>query len=299
MRLSHDQILIASFTNYLLLEKGLAKNTLSSYRSDLLGFSTWMQSRKCSLLTTTTSDIESYISMQNTLKKASSIIRVLVSLRQFHSFLYHEKLIPHNPMQPIRVQKFSRKLPHSLSENDVTALLTCPDVQQAIGMRDRAMLEVLYACGLRVSELVSLKSTEVGLNDGVIRVVAGKGGKIRLIPMGDEAIYWVGQYIADSRSQLLGTKKSPHLFITQRGHAMTRQAFWYLIKKYAQRIGITQPLSPHVLRHAFATHLLNHGADLRTIQMLLGHADISTTQIYTHIAQTRLKAIHKHHHPRG
>ena len=209
-----------------------------------------------------------------------------------------ENQVKADPTLQIDSPKLPRSLPKSLTEDDVMALLAAPEVGQPLGLRDRAMLEILYACGLRVSELVGLKVTEVSLNEGVIRVT-GKGNKTRLVPMGEEAVDWVARYLKESRPVILQRQLSDSLFVTQRGEAMTRQAFWYLIKRYAVKAGIRKPLSPHVLRHAFATHLLNHGADLRVVQLLLGHADISTTQIYTHVARERLKQLHAMHHPRG
>ncbi len=203
-----------------------------------------------------------------------------------------------DPTLQIDSPKLPRSLPKSLNEEEVEALLDAPDLGQPLGLRDRAMLELLYACGLRVSELVGLKVTEIGLQEGVIRVT-GKGSKTRLVPMGEEALEWIGRYLKEARPDILQKRLSDSLFVTQRGEAMTRQAFWYLIKRYALQAGIRKPISPHVLRHAFATHLLNHGADLRVVQMLLGHADISTTQIYTHVARERLKQLHAVHHPRG
>jgi integrase/recombinase XerD len=207
-------------------------------------------------------------------------------------------LLAADPTEQIDSPKLPRALPKSLNEEEVEALLKAPDIQDPLGLRDRAMLEVLYASGLRVSELVGLKVTEVSLSEGVIRVT-GKGSKTRLVPMGELAVEWISRYLKESRPQILQKRLSDSLFVTQRGSAMTRQAFWYLIKRYALLAGISKPMSPHVLRHAFATHLLNHGADLRVVQMLLGHSDISTTQIYTHVARERLKQLHSLHHPRG
>jgi integrase/recombinase XerD len=209
-----------------------------------------------------------------------------------------EALLAADPTEQIDSPKLPRALPKSLNEEEVEALLKAPDIQDPLGLRDRAMLEVLYASGLRVSELVGLKVTEVSLSEGVIRVT-GKGSKTRLVPMGELAVEWISRYLKESRPQILQKRLSDSLFVTQRGSAMTRQAFWYLIKRYALLAGISKPMSPHVLRHAFATHLLNHGADLRVVQMLLGHSDISTTQIYTHVARERLKQLHSLHHPRG
>jgi integrase/recombinase XerD len=230
--------------------------------------------------------------------KASTTSRELSSLKRFYRFLLRQGKIQTDPSLNIDTPKLPRNLPASLTEADVEALLDAPDVKVPLGLRDRTMLEVLYASGLRVSELISLESPQISLNMGIVRVI-GKGGKERLTPLGEDALEWVARYTREIRSGLLKGKLSNALFVTTRGSAMTRQAFWYLIKRYAQQAGITKPLSPHTLRHAFATHLLNHGADLRVVQLLLGHADISTTQIYTHVARERLKRIHALHHPRG
>jgi integrase/recombinase XerD len=223
---------------------------------------------------------------------------LLACLRRFYRYLLRENIVHEDPTLMIEAPKLSKGLPKSLNENEVEDLLNAPNIADHQGLRDRAMLELLYACGLRVSELITIMVTEVSLNDGVIRIT-GKGDKTRLVPMGEEASHWIEQYLKSSRENLLKEKKSKYLFVTARGGAMTRQAFWYLIKRYAAASGINHTISPHVLRHAFATHLLNHGADLRVVQMLLGHSDISTTQIYTHVARERLKDLHQKHHPRG
>ncbi len=220
------------------------------------------------------------------------------SIRRFYQYLLREKIIDADPSENLVGPKGGRKLPKSLSQADVDALLEAPQTGDALGLRDRAMLELLYATGLRVSELVGIELTQVNLRQGVVRV-SGKGNKERLVPLGEEAISWLQRYLSESRGQLVEGKPSRSVFVTRRGGAMSRQSFWYLIKKYARRAGINSDLSPHTLRHAFATHLLNNGADLRVVQMLLGHSDISTTQIYTHIATERLKQLHSVHHPRG
>jgi integrase/recombinase XerD len=229
---------------------------------------------------------------------ARSTARRLASLRRFYQYLLRERLIDQDPSDRLEGPRLGRPLPNSLTEAEVESLLNAPCVGEAIGLRDRTMLELLYATGLRVSELVQLKSMQVNLRQGVVRVT-GKGQKDRLVPLGEVAIDWLQRYLSVARPDLMRGRLAEELFVTRRGERMTRQAFWYLIKRYAILAGITKPLSPHTLRHAFATHLLNHGADLRVVQMLLGHCDISTTQIYTHVARARLKEVHAKHHPRG
>jgi integrase/recombinase XerD len=291
--------LLDEFIDHLWLEDGLAKNTLDSYRLDLAQFSEWLlKTEDKNLSQVVQADIQQYLAVKFPVSKPRSISRLIASLRRFYRFALRETKISTDPTLQIESPKLPRSLPKSLSEEDVESLLDAPDLSQSLGLRDRAMLEILYASGLRVSELVGLKVTEVSLSEGVIRVT-GKGSKTRLVPMGEEAVEWIAKYLKDSRPAILQKRLSDSLFVTQRGEAMTRQAFWYLIKRYAVIAGINKSLSPHVLRHAFATHLLNHGADLRVVQMLLGHADISTTQIYTHVARERLKQLHSDHHPRG
>lgn len=293
-----DPALLDAFIDHLWLEDGLSRNTLDSYRQDLQLFADWLQKKNLSLAGAQQTEIQQYLAVKFPKSKPRSISRLIASLRRFYRYALRENQVPADPTLQIDSPKLPRSLPKSLTEEDVEALLAAPDINQALGLRDRAMLEILYACGLRVSELVSLKVTEVSLNEGVIRVT-GKGSKTRLVPMGEEAVDWVARYLKESRPAILQRQLSDSLFVTQRGESMTRQAFWYLIKRYAVKEGIKKHLSPHVLRHAFATHLLNHGADLRVVQMLLGHADISTTQIYTHVARERLKQLHAMHHPRG
>lgn len=293
-----DPALLDAFIDHLWLEDGLSRNTLDSYRRDLQLFADWLQKKGLGLAEAQQLEIQQYLAVKFPHSKPRSISRLIASLRRFYRYALRESRVSTDPTLQIDSPKLPRSLPKSLTEEDVEALLAAPDINQALGLRDRAMLEILYACGLRVSELVGLKVTEVSLNEGVIRVT-GKGSKTRLVPMGEEAVDWVTRYLKESRPLILQRQLSDSLFVTQRGEAMTRQAFWYLIKRYALRAGIHKPLSPHVLRHAFATHLLNHGADLRAVQMLLGHADISTTQIYTHVARERLKQLHAQHHPRG
>lgn len=290
------------FCDALWLEDGLSRNTLESYRSDLQQFGDWLAKQKQSgnaLINAVHSDLLGFIAFKFSLRvKASTTSRELSSLKRFYRFLLRQGKIQADPTLNIDTPKLPRSLPVNLTEADVEALLAAPDVKLPLGLRDRTMLEVLYASGLRVSELVGLESAQISLNMGVVRVI-GKGGKERLTPLGEEALEWVARYTKETRPELLGGKSSNALFVTYRGSAMTRQAFWYLIKRYARHAGIVMPLSPHALRHAFATHLLNHGADLRVVQLLLGHADISTTQIYTHVARERLKRLHAIHHPRG
>lgn len=287
-----------AFIDHLWLEDGLSKNTLESYRLDLTSFAHWLPEQGKQLLTVDQADIQQYLAVKFALSKPRSISRLIASLRRFYRFLMRENRISLDPTIQIQSPKLPRSLPKSLNEDEVVALLNAPNLDDPIGLRDRAMLELLYACGLRVSELVGIKSTEVSVSDGVVRVT-GKGSKTRLVPMGEEASDWIARYLNEARTSILDGRLSDALFVTTRGDAMTRQAFWYLIKRYALLAGINKPMSPHVLRHAFATHLLNHGADLRVVQMLLGHADISTTQIYTHVARERLKQLHSVHHPRG
>ena len=290
---------VDGFIDHLWLEDGLSKNTLTSYRQDLSAFAEWLQkTENRDLHQARQADIQQYLAVRFPHSKPRSISRLIATLRRFYRYALRESQVEVDPTLQIDSPKLPRSLPKSLNEDEVEALLDAPDLGQPLGLRDRAMLELLYACGLRVSELVGLKVTEIGLQEGVIRVT-GKGSKTRLVPMGQEALEWIGRYLKEARPDILQKRLSDSLFVTQRGEAMTRQAFWYLIKRYALQAGIRKPISPHVLRHAFATHLLNHGADLRVVQMLLGHADISTTQIYTHVARERLKQLHAVHHPRG
>lgn len=293
--------LLDEFCDSLWLEDGLSRNTLESYRRDLRKFSEWMEKqRQASLLQTTYADIQGFLAhLVNEQKaKATSTSRAISSLKRLFRYLLRQNKVGADPTLQIATPKLPRSLPKSLTEQDVELLLGAPDIHTPLGMRDRAMLEVLYATGLRVSELVTLKVAQVSLDMGVVRVM-GKGGKERLVPLGEEAMDWLRRFLAEARPALLAGKLSDAMFVTQRGEGMTRQMFWYLIKRHARRGGLHKPLSPHTLRHAFATHLLNHGADLRVVQLLLGHADISTTQIYTHVARERLKQLHAKHHPRG
>lgn len=292
--------LLDQFIDHLWLEDGLSHNTLTSYRRDLDQFAGWLARGdvKKDLLTAQDDDIQRYLALRNANGKPRSTHRLIASLRRFYRYALRERRVGADPTLQLQAPRLPRTLPKSPNEAAVERLLAAPDVEQPLGLRDRAMLEILYACGLRVSELIGLKVTEVSLQEGVLRVT-GKGSKTRLVPMGEEAVEWVDRYLRESRPEILQRRLSDSLFVTQRGEAMTRQAFWYLIKRYARGADIEIAISPHVLRHAFATHLLNHGADLRVVQMLLGHADISTTQIYTHVARERLKQLHSQHHPRG
>ncbi len=294
--LETDPGLIQRFAEALWLEEGLSANTRQAYATDLKQFLSWL---KKPLVEVSGGDISAYLGHRfRAGANARSSARLLSSLRKFYGWLLRERLISADPCAGIDSPRLGRPIPDSLSERDVESLLEAPSVQQPLGLRDKAMLELLYATGLRVSELVKLQLNQVDSHRGLVRLM-GKGGKERLVPMGEEASIWLDRYLAEARGLLLGPRQSDSLFVTQRGGPMTRQAFWYLIKRHAKRAGITRPLSPHTLRHAFATHLLNHGADLRVVQMLLGHSSLSTTQIYTHVAQERLKQIHARFHPRG
>jgi len=295
---TQDMQQLDAFVDHLWLEDGLAKNTLESYRNDLTQFATWLATEGVNLTTANQANIQQYLAVKFPQSKPRSIGRLIASIRRFYRYCLRENLIEADPSLQIESPKLPRSLPKSLNEQEVEDLLAAPDINQPIGLRDRAMLELLYASGLRVSELVTIKVNEVSTQDGVVRVT-GKGSKTRLVPMGEEAADWIVRYIKHGRPEILQSRMSDALFVTARASGMTRQAFWYLIKRYALQAGIDKPMSPHVLRHAFATHLLNHGADLRVVQMLLGHSDISTTQIYTHVARERLKSLHSVHHPRG
>lgn len=292
--------LIDRFCDHLWLEDGLADLTLAAYRRDLETFASWLgKERARSLDMVVSGDLEAYLAWRFAHRsQPSSAARYSSALKRFYRYLLRENLIASDPTLNLDRPKLPRTLPKTLTETDVERLLNSADSDTTLGLRDRAMLETLYATGLRVSELVGLKLTALNLNDGVLRVT-GKGNKDRLVPLGEESVQWLRRYMAEARPQLLEKRLSDAVFVTARGEGMTRQAFWHLIKRRALAAGITRPLSPHTLRHAFATHLLNHGADLRVVQMLLGHSDISTTQIYTHVARERLKQLHAQHHPRG
>jgi len=286
--------LLDAFADALWLEDGLSKNTLSSYRRDLDQLALFL--KKTPLEKAGEADLFAFLAARR--GRSSSAARMLSSLKRFYGWCLRERKIKADPTLKLDPPKRTPRFPKTLSEADVEALLAAPDVNTPLGMRDRTMFEVLYAAGLRVSELVGLKVFEVNLDAGVLRIL-GKGSKERLVPLGEEAVDWVRRYTKDFRPLLLKKKSSDHLFVTARGAGMTRQAFWQNIKRYGARAVPGKHFSPHVLRHAFATHLINHGADLRVVQLLLGHSDISTTQIYTHVARERMKALHAKHHPRG
>ena len=292
---------IERFADGLWLTDGLARNTLESYRRDVAQFAAWLDEvERKTLFEAAAADLQRHLAWQVEKKHAKprTTGRLVSSLKRFFQFAVREGLRKDDPAAALESPKLPRSLPKSLSEAEVEALLAAPDVTTPHGLRDRAMLETLYASGLRVSELVGLKTVQASLDMGVVRIL-GKGSKERLTPLGEEAVDWIGRYQRDARAVLLAGRKSDALFVTARGGPMTRQAFWALIKRYAILAGIRRAISPHTLRHAFATHLINHGADLRVVQLLLGHSDISTTQIYTHVARERLKALHRKHHPRG
>ena len=295
---TQSSTLIDTFCDQLWLQDGLAASSLASYRRDLAAWARWLGDR--GMLSADRGDVERWLAEQFRVKsKATSIARRLSTLRRFYRLQIERGAVREDPTTRVRAPKKPRQLPKLLSEAQVEALLEAPAAQTTLGLRDRAMLETLYATGLRVSELVGLRLNQVSLDMGVVRVV-GKGSKERLVPLGDEAIAWLQRYLKDARPSLAGEGKSDCMFLTARHTLMTRQAFWALIKRYAVKARIAPTaLSPHVLRHAFATHLLNHGADLRVVQLLLGHADITTTTIYTHVARERLKQLHAQHHPRG
>ncbi len=294
-----DQQLVEVWLNSLWMEKGLSDNSRASYQRDLWQYAVWLNGRGSGLLQAGRAELQAYLHWRLEQQlKSSSTSRLLSCLRGFYRFLLRERYLDQDPTLNLDNPRLARPLPKTLSESDVEQLLAAPDCQDVLGLRDRAMLEMLYASGLRISELVGLQLEQVNQRLGVIRVV-GKGNKERLVPVGDEALSWLEKYLRHSRPELLRDGREEALFLSQRGQAMTRQAFWYRVHRYALESGIDKPLSPHVLRHAFATHLINHGADLRVVQMLLGHSDLSTTQIYTHVANHRLQSLHREHHPRG
>ncbi|GGY73261.1 tyrosine recombinase XerD [Cellvibrio zantedeschiae] len=296
---AHEESVIALYLDAIWMEKGLSQNSLDSYRTDLTLFAQWLCLQGKNLLGVTSVDLQSYLAHRLSQKLQSrSSARFLSCMRGFYRHQLREGVLQENPMALIESPKLPRSLPKSLTEADVEALLDAPDLEDPIGLRDRTMLEVLYACGLRVTELVTLTMPQINLRQNVIRVM-GKGSKERLIPMGEEAASWLEKYFREARPFLLNNLPNEVVFPSTRAQHMTRQTFWHRIKHWATVAGIDKPLSPHTLRHAFATHLLNHGADLRVVQLLLGHSDLSTTQIYTHIARTRMKAQHAAHHPRG
>jgi integrase/recombinase XerD len=291
--------IIDKFLEAIWMERGLSANTLGAYRADLIALQRWLSQRDTSLIFASRADILAFMAQRARQgAKPRSTARQLSSFRRFYRFLLREAMIQEDPTVKIDMPKIGRSLPKSLSEGEVESLLNAPDVNDPLGHRDRAMLEMLYATGLRVSELINLHINQVNMNQGVLRI-RGKGDRERLIPLGDEAQRWAREFMAGPRTEILLERQSDYLFPTRRGDRMTRQAFWHIIKRYAKKAEIRGKLSPHTLRHAFATHLLNNGADLRVVQMLLGHSDLSTTQIYTHVARERMKDLHSQHHPRG
>lgn len=293
-----ERQLIDSFLDYLWLEHGLSQNTRSAYGTDLRALSLWLGSQHLELLGVRREHLLQYLAYRvEGGNKSRTSARQLSTIRRFYQYWVREGRLTEDPSARIDAPKLGRSLPKSLSESEVEALLNAPDLDTSLGLRDKSMLEMIYASGLRVSELVGLTLGQLNLRQGVARIT-GKGNKERLVPLGEECIDCLQHYLQEVRPQL-AKLPADEVFLTKRGEGMTRQAFWYLIKRYAKRVGIEKPLSPHTLRHAFATHLLNHGADLRVVQMLLGHSDLSTTQIYTHVARERLKDIHQQHHPRG
>ncbi|MHB8454473.1 MAG: site-specific tyrosine recombinase XerD [Acidiferrobacterales bacterium] len=295
----NDDATIERFLDALWTEAGLSANTLSAYRSDLLGYAQWLRRVNAQLELAEREDLLRYLAQSvDGGARPRTTARQLSSLRRFYRYLLREGVVQEDPTALIDSPRLGHPLPKSLTEEQVEMLLAAPDTEAALGLRDRTMLETLYATGLRVSELVGLTLVQVNLDMGIIRVV-GKGNKERLVPLGEEALAWLGDFLKEGRGRLMRGRDGDVLFPTARGAPMTRQAFWYNIKRYARIAGIRNALSPHTLRHAFATHLLNHGADLRVVQMLLGHADLSTTQIYTQVARERLKILHARHHPRG
>lgn len=294
-----DRRLLERFLDALWLERGLSRLTLQAYRSDLMALANYLRTSGSSLGAAQRDELLTYLANRARGGLGSrSLARQLSSIRCFYQYRARDNEGSEDPSARIDMPRLGRPLPKSLSEAQVEALLAMPVVEQPAGLRDRAMLELLYATGLRVSELVGLRMDQLSLRQGLVRVV-GKGNKERLIPLGEEAVYWLERYLQKARGELLKGRDSDHIFPTSRSAHMTRESFWHLVKRYAHRAHITQPLSPHTLRHAFATHLLNHGADLRVVQLLLGHQSLSTTQIYTHVARERLKQLHARHHPRG
>ena len=293
---------VDDFIDALWLEEGLARNTLAAYRRDLTLYATWLTGQGRLLLDSVEGDLNAYFAASHAATKASTANRRLTVFKRYFRWALRERLIAADPTLRLQAARQALRVPKTLTEPQVEALLAAPDAEGALGVRDRTMLELMYASGLRVSELVTLKVLNISLADNVLRVL-GKGNKERLVPFGEVASLWLARYLAVARPELLAGQATQDLFVSTRGahagSAMSRVMFWMIVKKYARQAGITVPLSPHTLRHAFATHLLNHGADLRAVQMLLGHADISTTTIYTHVARERLKTLHAQHHPRG
>jgi len=298
-QLKDPKALIDRFLDAIWMERGLSENTLGAYRADLMALQHRLAAKSVNLAAATRADVMDYIAWRvEGGAKPRSTARQLSSFRRFFRYLLREGLISDDPTANIAMPKIGRALPQSLTEDEVDKLLAAPNVAEPLGHRDRAMLEVLYATGVRVSELINLRMSQINLNQGVLRII-GKGDRERLIPLGDEAQDWLKEFIEGARVEILLERQTDYLFPTRRGDRMTRQAFWHIIKRYAKKAGVAKKLSPHTVRHAFATHLLNNGADLRVVQLLLGHSDVSTTQIYTHVARERMKELHSRHHPRG
>ncbi len=294
-----SETMIDKFLDAIWMERGLSKNTLGAYRADLMALARFIADDGREIVLAQKPDLLAFIAWRvEQGAKPRSTARQLSSFRRFYRYLCREGVIAEDPTADIEMPRIGRSLPKSLTEEEVEALLDAPNTDEPLGHRDRAMLELLYATGLRVSELINLKQNQVNLNQGVLRIV-GKGDRERLIPLGDESQRWIREFMEGPRVEILLERQTDYMFPTRRGDRMTRQAFWHIIKRYAQKAGVKKKLSPHTLRHAFATHLLNNGADLRVVQLLLGHSDLSTTQIYTHVARERLKDLHGAHHPRG
>ena len=291
-------LMVDAFADTLWLEEGLARNTLEAYRRDLAALEQWLAPQDKGLLQAQEADLQAYFAHRHAQTRATTANRRLTVFKRFYRWALRERHVAQDPTLRLQAARQPLRVPKTLTQAQVEALLNAPDVALPLGLRDRAMLELMYASGLRVSELVALKTWHLGMNEGVLRVL-GKGSKERLVPFGEVARLWLERYLGEARPAILAGQQTEDLFATARGAGMTRVMFWMLVKKYAVAAGITAPLSPHTLRHAFATHLLNHGADLRVVQLLLGHADISTTTIYTHVARERLRQLHAQHHPRG
>lgn len=294
-----DVVIVEQFLDALWLERSLSENTLTAYRSDLIGLAGWLRSRQSTLMDADRLLLLEYLQLRvERGSKRRTSARLLSSMRRLYQYLVREELLKDDPTAQIDAPKLDRPLPKSLTEQEVEDLLAAPITGEVLGLRDRTMLEVIYASGLRVSELVGLQLEQLNLQQGLVRII-GKGGKERLVPLGEEAINWLGRFMEEARPVLVKGYMTNAVFPSRRGSAMSRQAFWQMIKRYAKQAGISKEISPHTLRHAFATHLINHGADLRVVQLLLGHSSLSTTQIYTHVARERLKNLHSQHHPRG
>ncbi|BBP45328.1 tyrosine recombinase XerD [Thiosulfatimonas sediminis] len=289
---------LAEFLHFLQFNQGLSANTLAAYRADLRKFSHWLQAQSLAWQTLQNVQLEAFMLQLSDECKAASNARLLSSVKRFYAWAQQQKRVQSNPVDQMVAPKAVRKIPKVLSEAQIESLLQAPDLGTALGVRDRAILELMYASGLRVSEVVELPFEQLNLNAGMVQVV-GKGAKERIVPIGEEAAEWLQTYLQQARAELVGNKRVKTLFVSRLGRPMTRQTLWHRVRNLAESVGIFSDLSPHGLRHAFATHLLNHGADLRSVQMLLGHSDLSTTQIYTHVAKARLQSLHQQHHPRG